>query len=100
MGGHVAFPDAPLGGRLREAEAILACGKVNRFLTPFTLFNNRVANAAIELATFLTHKETIVTLFYACTNHFDHILSLKILTHNYVWLSSICQAKTTFTPAP
>jgi hypothetical protein len=72
---HVAIPETPLGRRIRKYETILAGGKHFDFVAAFTLLNSWMAGAAIKLAAFLGHKETIQTLFYACTNHFDHILS-------------------------
>jgi hypothetical protein len=76
MAGHVATSHMPLGGRVRGNKAIFAGGVIVDFLAAFTLFNDSVACAAIKLATLFAHKETLVTFSYACTNHFNHILSL------------------------
>ena len=78
MSGHIAGPYTPLGSGVRENEAVFTGGKILDFLAAFTLLYNRMAFAAIELAAFVAHKKTIHTLFYACTNHFNHTLSQKI----------------------
>ena len=75
MGGHVAVPHTPLGSGIREDEAIFAGRK---FLGPhaaFTLINNCVAGATIKLTACLAHKRAANTRFYACTVHFNHVLS-------------------------
>jgi hypothetical protein len=38
-----------------------------------------VACAAVKLAALLAHKKALITFFYACTNHFNHVLSLENL---------------------
>lgn len=78
MGSRIAGPDAPFDSRIREDEAILAGGKDSDFLAAFTLLNNGMAGAAVKLAAFLFHEKAVMPFFYACTNHFNHILSLKI----------------------
>ena len=79
VGRHIAGPGSPFDGRIREYKAIGAGGKIFGFLAAFTLLNNGMAGAAIKLAAFLLHEGTIIPLFYACTNQFNHILSLKNL---------------------
>jgi hypothetical protein len=78
MSGHVASPYTPLGSRIRENKAVFTGRELLDFLAAFTLLYNRMAFAAIELAAFFAHKKAINTLFYACTNHFNHILSQYI----------------------
>jgi hypothetical protein len=78
VSGHVALPYAPLGSGVGENQAIFTGGEILDFLTTFTLLHNRMAFAAIELAAVLAHKKAFNTFFYACTNHFNHILSQQI----------------------
>lgn len=78
MRGHVASPYTPLGYRIGKDEAVFAGGEILDFLATFTLLYNRMAVAAIKLAAFIAHEKAIHTLFYACTNHFNHILSLEV----------------------
>ena len=78
MGSHIAVPYTPFGLRIRKDGAILTGGEFLDFLAVSTLFDNCVASTTIELTAFLAHEEAIRPLFYACTNHFNHILSLKI----------------------
>ncbi len=75
MSGHVAFPYTPLCSGIGENQAIFTGGKILDFLATFTLLHNSMAFAAIELAAVLAHKKALNTFFYACTNHFNHILS-------------------------
>ena len=77
MGSHIAVPDAPFGSGFREHQAVCPGGKLLGFLTAGAFFIDRMAGATVELAAGLTHKETINTLFDACTNHGYHILSLE-----------------------
>jgi hypothetical protein len=76
VGGHIAISITPLQGRIRKNEAILTGRKFTDFLTPFALFNDGMAGAAIKLAATLTHEKTLTPFFYSCTNHFNHTLSL------------------------
>jgi hypothetical protein len=75
MSGHVASPYTPLGSGIRENHAVFTGGEILDFLAAFTLLYNRMAFAAVELAAFVAHKKALQTLFYACTNHFNHTLS-------------------------
>jgi len=86
VSGHVTTSYPPLGQRVREIEAILTGGKVFHLLAAFTLINNRVAGATIKLAAFLFHEKALITVFYACTNHFNHILSLRTLNYKGVFM--------------
>jgi hypothetical protein len=91
VGGHIAISMTPLCGGIGKDEAIFAGGEIFGFLTTFTLFNDGVTRATIKLAAFLIHEKTLISFFYTCTNHFNHILSLDIylnlkrdyMTHNY-----------------
>ena len=74
---HCAISYPPLDRRVGEIEAIFTGGEFFRLLAAFTLINNRVAGAAIKLAAFLAHKKALITTFCTCTNHDNHILSLK-----------------------
>ena len=64
MGGHIALPRAPFGGRIREYHAILASGIVCDFLTALARLNDDMARTAIETAAFLGHEKTILTFLY------------------------------------
>lgn len=75
MSGHAACPYTPLGSGVWENQAVFTGGEILDFLAAFTLLYNRMAFAAIELAAFVAHKKALNTLFYACTNHFNHVLS-------------------------
>ena len=77
VGGHVAVPDTPFGGGLGEHQAVGAGGELLSFLTAVALLNYCVAAAPIELAAGLAHEETINTFLDTCTNHGDHIPSLR-----------------------
>jgi len=75
MCGHIAVSHTPLGSGIREDEAVCAGRK---FLGPhaaFTLLDNCVAGASIKLTACLAHKRAANTRFYACTVHFNHVLS-------------------------
>jgi hypothetical protein len=76
VGSHIAVPDAPFGGGLREHQAICTGRKLLGFLAASALLNDGMAAAAVELAAGLPHEETINTFFNACTNHGYHIPSL------------------------
>ncbi len=78
MCGHIAVSMKPFGGRIGKGEAIFTGGKIFDFLTTFTLLNYGVAGTTIKLAAFLVHEKTLIPFFYACTNHFNHVLSQKI----------------------
>ncbi len=69
----------PFGGRIGKGEAIFTGGEIFDFLTTFTLLNYGVAGTTIKLAAFLVHEKTLIPFFYACTNHFNHVLSKKNL---------------------
>jgi hypothetical protein len=77
VGGHIAISMAPLCGGIGKDEAIFTGGEIFGFLTTFALFSDSMAGAAIKLAAFIVHEKTLIPFFYTCTNHFDHILSLK-----------------------
>jgi len=76
VGSHIAVPDAPFGSGLREHKTVGTVSELLGFLAAGALFDDRVTAAAVELATGLTHKETINTFLNACTNHGYHIPSL------------------------
>ena len=78
MGRHVAIAITPLGSRIRRDEAIFPGGEFSDSLAALTLLNDRMAGAAIKLAPFFAHEKTLISFFYACTNHFNHILSVRI----------------------
>jgi len=65
----------PFGGRIGKGEAIFTGRKILDFLTTFTLLNYVVASTTIKLAAFLVHEKALIPFFYACTNHFNHVLS-------------------------
>jgi hypothetical protein len=75
MSGHVAGPYTPLGSGVGKNQAVFTGGEILDFLAAFTLLYSGMAFAAIELTAFVAHKKAINTLFYACTNHFNHTLS-------------------------
>jgi hypothetical protein len=73
---HAAFADAPFSGGVRKDKAIFAGGKFLGFLAAFTLLDDMVAGASVELAPLLAHEKAIQSFFHACTNPGYHILSL------------------------
>lgn len=75
VGSHIAVPYTPFGFGLGKDGAILTGGKFFDLLAVSTLLNDCVTAAAIKLTAFLAHEKAIRPLFYACTNHFNHILS-------------------------
>ena len=79
MAGHVAVPDAPSDGWIRETDTIFSGGKFLDFLAAFTLLFNLVAVTSVKLATCFVHKETIHPFFQSLTNHGYHILSIHLL---------------------
>jgi hypothetical protein len=76
MRGHIACPQTPLGGWIRERNAILSIGENPNLLAALTLSNNRMAGAAIKLAALLGHKNALLSYFNGSANHGNHILSL------------------------
>jgi hypothetical protein len=76
MGRHVAIAITPLGGGIRRDEAIFTGGEFLDSLAALTLLNDRMARTTVKLAAFLAHEKTLVSFFYACTNHSNHILSV------------------------
>jgi hypothetical protein len=79
VGGHIAFPGAPLGGRFRKNQAVLAGGEILSLLAAAAGFDNSMAAATSELAAVLAHEKTLHTRLDRCTNHGDHVLSEKKL---------------------
>ena len=77
VGSHVAIPGMPPGVGIRKYKAVSAGGEFFDFLAAFTLLDNGMAGAAIKLAAFFAHEKTFIPFLYACTNHFNHILSYK-----------------------
>lgn len=97
MGGHGTGPDSPFDGRVRKAQAVFSGGEFLYFLAVLALLNNGMAATSIKLTPLFVHKEAFETLFYTCTNHGYHILSLKYyeLKKRLYALSDLdCQAKT------
>jgi len=74
--GHITGAYTPFGSGIGENQTVFTCGEFLDFLAAFTLFDNGMAFAAIELAAGFAHKRALHTFFNACTNHFNHILSL------------------------
>jgi len=79
MGCHIADPYFPFDSRVRETHAVFSGGDFNDSLAAITLINNRVTTASIKLTSSFAHKDAIEPLPYTCTNHDNHILSLKSL---------------------
>lgn len=79
MGGHGTLPGSPFDDRLGEDKAIISGSKFFGFLASDALFNDLMAGATVELASVLAHEKTLYTLFYACANHDNHILSVKTI---------------------
>jgi MFS-type transporter involved in bile tolerance (Atg22 family) len=77
MGGHVAIAEAPLGRRIRERKAVFAGRKFLYFLAAIAFFHDGMACPSVELAAVFAHEKTVISFFDDCTNHFNHILSLK-----------------------
>ena len=77
MGGHTAGSEFPLDGGIRKIQTVSAGGKFLCSLAAFTLFDNRVAVSTIKPTTRFVHEKAIDALFYACTNHGYHALSLN-----------------------
>jgi len=65
----------PFGGRIGKDETIFTGGKILDFLTAFTLLNDGVAGTTVKPTAFLVHEKALIPFFYACTNHFNHVLS-------------------------
>jgi hypothetical protein len=61
VGGHAAGPDSPFDGRIGEAEAEIAGGKILDFLATFALLNNLVTVTSIKLTPCLVHKKALHT---------------------------------------
>jgi len=78
VGGHAAGSDSPLGGRVREAEAVFAGGELLSLLAAFTSLHNGMAAPSIKLTPIFVHKKTVKPFLYSCTNHGYHILSIKL----------------------
>jgi len=79
MGSHIADPIFPFDSRIRETHAVFSGRDFNDSLAAITLINNRVTTTSIKLASSFAHEDALKPLPYTCTNHDNHILSLKIL---------------------
>ena len=79
MSRHIADAIFPFYGRVRETHTIRSGGILDDSLAAITLINNRVALASIELASSFGHKDALNTFLYRCTNHDNHILSIRDL---------------------
>jgi hypothetical protein len=76
---HIAEPGFPFHSRVRETHAVFSGRNFNDSLAAITLINGRVTATPIKLTSSFVHKDALKPLPYACTNHDNHILSLKIL---------------------
>ena len=91
MGRKIAQSQPPFGFGIPVSPAEFCLIFFNYSFTAFTLFNNLVAGASVELTSFLAHEMTIVPFLYRSTNHDNHILSisgepLRIgYVDSYVW---------------
>jgi len=79
MGSHIADPGLPFDSRVRETHAVFSGRDFNDSLATITLINNRVTATSIKLASSFGHEDAIKPFSYTCTNHDNHILSLKVL---------------------
>ena len=77
MGSHIAEPDFPFNSRVRETHAVFSGRDFNDSLAAVTLINDRVTATPIKLTSSFVHKHALEPLPYTCTNHDNHILSLK-----------------------
>jgi len=77
MGSHIADPDFPFDTSVRETHTVFSGRDFNDSLAAITLINNRVTTTSIKLASSFAHKDAIKPIPYSCTNHDNHILSLK-----------------------
>jgi hypothetical protein len=75
MCGHIAISITPFRGRIGKDETIFTGGKILSFLTAFTFLNDGMTGTTVKIAAFIAHEKTLMPLFYACTNHFNHVLS-------------------------
>lgn len=87
MAGHVADSRPPLHRGVRKALAVFACGELLDFLTTYALLHYLVAATSLKLTPPLVHEKTLHPLFYRCTNHGYHILSLEIDKSEPIFLS-------------
>ena len=79
MGSHIADPGFPFHSRVGETHAVSSGRDFNDSLAAVTLINNGVTATSIKLTSSFVHKDALEPLPYSCTNHDNHILSLKIL---------------------
>jgi hypothetical protein len=77
MGSHIADPGFPFDNRVRETHAVFSGRDFNDSLTAITLINNRVTAASIKLTSSFVHKDALGAFPYSCTNHGNHLLSLR-----------------------
>jgi hypothetical protein len=62
MSSHVANPVFPFNGRIEKGHTEFTGRIFDDSLAAITLLDNRVTPASIELASFLGHENTIITL--------------------------------------
>jgi len=62
MGSHITTPVFPFDGGIRGIHAEFTGGVFNDLLAAITLLDNRVTTAPIECASFLCHKDALITL--------------------------------------
>lgn len=79
MGSHIADPGFPFDSRVRETRAVFSGRDFNNSLAAITLIDSRMTATSIKLTSSFAHKDALGPLPYTCTNHDNHILSLKIL---------------------
>jgi hypothetical protein len=79
MGSHIADPVSPFDRRVRETHTVFSGRDFNDSLAAVALINDRLTATSIKLASSFAHEDALRALPYGCTNHDNHILSLKIL---------------------
>ena len=62
MGSHITIPVFPFERGIRGTHAEFTGGVFNDLLAAITLLDNRVTATSIECASFLCHKDALITL--------------------------------------
>jgi len=93
MSSHIADPVFPFKSRVGETHAVFPGGIINDSLAPFTLIDDGVAGASVELASSFGHEDAFLAFSYRCTNHGYHILSIRILKRSYALFLLVVQRR-------
>lgn len=93
MSSHIADPVFPFKSRVGETHAVFPGGIINDSLAAFTLIDDGVAGASVELASSFGHEDAFLAFSYRCTNHGYHILSIRILKRSYASFLLVVQRR-------